>query len=196
MGEFNYYVHRGYVLRLLGTLWVVAEKRFPHARMFPLAVMHRRGLREGGENCVKYFKRGWNKKEGRESKDFENGGKLSQRMDAIQRGEGTLLRTMSFQNFTSIYFNLFFKICDNNTQIATIFHINSHYTLMFPLILEISCAQKLAFICTLRVITKYIALKFPNFSLKFTYISSFMLPKSFRSSVRKVFSKILQEAKF
>ena len=62
MGEFNYYVHRGYVLRLLGTLWVVAEKRFPHARMFPLAVMHRRGLREGGENCVKYFKRGWKKK--------------------------------------------------------------------------------------------------------------------------------------
>ena len=158
--------------------------------------MHRRGLREGGENCVKYFKRGWNKKEGRENKDFENGGKLSQRMDAIQRGEGTLLRTMSFQNFTSIYFNLFFKICDYNTQIATIFHINSHFTLMFQLILEISCAQKLAFICTLRVITKYIALKFPNFSLKFTYISSFMLRKSFRSSVRKVFSKILQEAKF
>ena len=101
---------------------------------------------------------------------------------------------MSFRNFTSIYFNLFFKICDYNTQIATKFHINSHFTLMFQLILEISSAQKFAFICKPRVITKYIALKVPNFSLKSTYISSFMLRKSFRSSVRKVFSKILQNS--
>ena len=64
----------------------MAEERFPHARMFPLAVMHRRGLREGGENCVKYFKRGWNKKEGRRNKDFEKGVKLGQRMDVLQGG--------------------------------------------------------------------------------------------------------------
>ena len=34
----------------------------------------RRGLHEGGENCVKYLKMGWNRKEGRGNKDFKKGG--------------------------------------------------------------------------------------------------------------------------
>ena len=29
------------------------------------------GLREDGGNCLKHFKRGWNRKEGRRSKDFK-----------------------------------------------------------------------------------------------------------------------------
>ena len=34
----------------------------------------RRGLREGRGNCLKYLKRGWNKKDGRGNKDFKRGG--------------------------------------------------------------------------------------------------------------------------
>ena len=33
-----------------------------------------RDLREGGANCLKYLKRGWNRKEGRRHKDFKRGG--------------------------------------------------------------------------------------------------------------------------
>ena len=31
-------------------------------------------LREGGENCLKYIKRGWNRKEERGNKDLKKGG--------------------------------------------------------------------------------------------------------------------------
>ena len=34
----------------------------------------RMGLREGGGNCLEYFKRGWNGKEGRRTKDFKKEG--------------------------------------------------------------------------------------------------------------------------
>ena len=46
-----------------------------------------RGLCEGEENCLKYCKRGWNRKEGRENKDFkqEGEGKLSQGMGALKK---------------------------------------------------------------------------------------------------------------
>ena len=41
---------------------------------------------EGGENCLKYINRGWNRKEGRGNKDFKNGGgKLGQGVDALKR---------------------------------------------------------------------------------------------------------------
>ena len=33
-------------------------------------------LREGGGNCLKYLKRGWNRKEGRGSKDLKKVGGL------------------------------------------------------------------------------------------------------------------------
>ena len=45
-------------------------------------------MRVGG-NCLKYLKRGWNRKEGRGHKDFmggEGGGKLGQGMGALKRG--------------------------------------------------------------------------------------------------------------
>ena len=51
-------------------------------------------MRVGG-NCLKYLKRGWNRKEGRENKDFKKGSKLSQGVGALKRGgAGTPLRTM------------------------------------------------------------------------------------------------------
>ena len=31
------------------------------------------GLHDGGGNCLKYLKRGWNSKEARGNKDFKNG---------------------------------------------------------------------------------------------------------------------------
>ena len=58
----------------------------------------RRGLHEGGGNCVKYLKRGWNRKEGRENKDFQGGrggGKPGQGVGTFKRREArTPLRTM------------------------------------------------------------------------------------------------------
>ena len=36
-------------------------------------------MREGRGNCLKYLKRGWNRKEGRGHRDFKKGDKLGQR---------------------------------------------------------------------------------------------------------------------
>ena len=48
-------------------------------------------LREGWGNCLKYFKRGWNRKEERSNKDIKNGGKLGQGVGVLKRG---LLETL------------------------------------------------------------------------------------------------------
>ena len=40
---------------------------------------------EGGENCLKHLKRGWNRKEGRANKDFKKRGKLGQGVGALKR---------------------------------------------------------------------------------------------------------------
>ena len=45
-------------------------------------------MREGGWNCLKYLKRGWNRKEGRGNKDFKKGCKLVQGFGALKRGGG------------------------------------------------------------------------------------------------------------
>ena len=46
----------------------------------------RRGLSlEGGENCLKYLKRRWNRKEGR-GNNFKKGDKLDQGVDALKMG--------------------------------------------------------------------------------------------------------------
>ena len=42
-------------------------------------------MREGGENCLKYLKRWWNRTEGRGHKDFKRGGKLGQGVGALKR---------------------------------------------------------------------------------------------------------------
>ena len=53
-------------------------------------------MHEGGGDCVKYLKGGWDRKEGRENKNFKRGGggKLGQGVGALKRGAGTSLRTM------------------------------------------------------------------------------------------------------
>ena len=51
---------------------------------------------EGGENCLKYLKRGGT--EGRVHTDFKKRGKLGQGVVALKRGAETPLRTM--HNFT------------------------------------------------------------------------------------------------
>ena len=44
---------------------------------------------DGGGDCLKYLKRGWNKKEGRGNKDFEKrGGQLGQGVGALKGGGG------------------------------------------------------------------------------------------------------------
>ena len=45
-------------------------------------------MREGGENCVKYLKRGWSRTERRGHKDFKKGGKLGQWVGALKKGRG------------------------------------------------------------------------------------------------------------
>ena len=57
-------------------------------------------LCEGGENCLKYLKRGWNRKEEWETKDLKDGGggsKLGQGVGALKGGKaGTPLWTMYY----------------------------------------------------------------------------------------------------
>ena len=43
---------------------------------------------EGGGNCLKYLKRGWDRKEGRGHKDFKKGGKLGQGVGTLKGGGG------------------------------------------------------------------------------------------------------------
>ena len=43
-------------------------------------------LREVGENCLKYLKRGWNRKEGRGNKDFKKGGQAGTRGGCLKKG--------------------------------------------------------------------------------------------------------------
>ena len=46
-------------------------------------------MRKGGENCLKYLKRGYNRKEGRGNKDFKKGGQaLGQGVCALKRKGG------------------------------------------------------------------------------------------------------------
>ena len=52
-------------------------------------------MHEGDRNCLKYIKRGWNRKEGMGTKAFKKGGKLGQEVGALKRGgAGTPLRTI------------------------------------------------------------------------------------------------------
>ena len=48
--------------------------------------LEQEGLREGGGNSLKYLKRGWNRKEGMENKDFKKGGQARSRGGCIKRG--------------------------------------------------------------------------------------------------------------
>ena len=43
-------------------------------------------MREGGGNCLKYLKRGWNRKEGRGNKDFKKGGQAGSRGGCLKKG--------------------------------------------------------------------------------------------------------------
>ena len=44
------------------------------------------GIAWGWGNCLKYLKRGWKGKEGRENKDFKKEDKLGQGVGALKRG--------------------------------------------------------------------------------------------------------------
>ena len=52
-------------------------------------------MREGGENCLKYLKRGWNRTYGRGNKDFKKGDQAGSRGECLKKGGAwTPLRTM------------------------------------------------------------------------------------------------------
>ena len=46
------------------------------------------GLREGGGNCLKHLKRWWEKKEGRQNKDFKKGWQAGSRGECLKKGGG------------------------------------------------------------------------------------------------------------
>ena len=54
---------------------------------------------DGGGGCLKYLKRGWNKKEGKENKDFKKGGQAGPKGKAR-----TSLRTMRYISFCKFSF--------------------------------------------------------------------------------------------
>ena len=45
-------------------------------------------MHEGGGNCLKYLKRGWNRTDGRQNKDLKKGDKLGQEVGALKKGGG------------------------------------------------------------------------------------------------------------
>ena len=45
----------------------------------------RRDLREGGGNCLKYLKRGWNRTEGRGHKDYKKEGQIGSRGGCLKK---------------------------------------------------------------------------------------------------------------
>ena len=54
-------------------------------------------MREDGRNCLKYLKRGWNRKHGREQKDFKmgEGEQAGSKSGYLKKeGSGSPLRTM------------------------------------------------------------------------------------------------------
>ena len=62
-------------------------------------------MREGEGNCLKYPKKGWERKEGRGHKDFRRGRagrKLDRGKGALKRGAGTPLRTMTRLSFHEV----------------------------------------------------------------------------------------------
>ena len=74
-------------------------------------------MREGGGNCLKYLKRGWNRKEGRENKYFKKGTgvKLGQRVGALKKGGleppyELWLKLYAVKTFLNIYENLKVKV--------------------------------------------------------------------------------------
>ena len=48
----------------------------------------RRELHQGGRNCVKYLKRGWNRKEGRGNKKFLKGRQAGSRDGCLKKDGG------------------------------------------------------------------------------------------------------------
>ena len=54
-------------------------------------------MRDGGGNCLKYLKKGWNSKEGKKHKNFKKGGQAGSSGGCLKMGggAGTSLRTMN-----------------------------------------------------------------------------------------------------
>ena len=56
----------------------------------------------GGDwDCLKYLKRGWDRKKGRRNKGFKKGGRLSQGLGALKR-EGSWNPLMNYENFAKL----------------------------------------------------------------------------------------------
>ena len=55
------------------------------------------GLRESGGNCLKYLKRGWDRKDGRGNKDFKKGASAGSRSWCLKKGgDWSPLQTIVF----------------------------------------------------------------------------------------------------
>ena len=74
------------------------------------------GLGQGGRNCLKYFKWGWNRKEGSRSNDFKKEGQAGSTDGGLKKG-GRLESPKKTMMFTSTLLQGFF------TFIYYLFHI-------------------------------------------------------------------------
>ena len=75
------------------------------------------GLGQGGRNCLKYFKWGWNRKEGSRSNDFKKEGQAGSTDGGLKKGGGGLESPKKTMMFTSTLLQGFF------TFIYYLFHI-------------------------------------------------------------------------
>ena len=70
-------------------------------------------LHEGGGNCLKYLEMGWNRKEGKGSKDFKKGASYFKGW-VLKKGAETPLWTMvieSIQHFLMVMDLVLFDLC-------------------------------------------------------------------------------------
>ena len=98
-------------------------------------------MREGGGNCLKYLKKGWNRKEGRGNEDFKKVGQVGSRDGYLKKGgwkpltnydniyklpkEGLKTHHLNLFAFTigELYYYRLFEI---STKVCSVISFSSH----------------------------------------------------------------------
>ena len=70
-------------------------------------------MREGGESCLKYLKREWNRTEGRGHKDFIKGGQAGSRGGCLKKGGLEPPYELCIYIYIYIYMSKNTKLCLN-----------------------------------------------------------------------------------
>ena len=118
-------------------------------------------MHKGGRICLKYLKRGWNRKDGRGSKDFKKGDQARSRVGCLKKGggTGTPLETMVISVYSDFYLshfqprptlkNCFFPITHITKKLftwatgKTFFYLKLNITFYFKCCLHNNCSVNL-----------------------------------------------------